>query len=154
LSLARRSPPPLLITCCEAHDTEPPAAGRRSPSFERGIASINYFVGFLSGQSALELHQYRLVNQSLKGTQAKGTGPGTPGYPTMQRVRDRELIFPIKDSASAALMLIKADCLHTAGIIDEAERQLVHCRARMFLDDATAKNAALPQSRAAYSAAI
>jgi len=37
----------------------------------------------------------------------------------MQGARDRELIFPIKDAASAALMLIKADCLHTAGIIDE-----------------------------------
>ena len=72
----------------------------------------------------------------------------------MQGARDRELIFPIKDSASAALMVIKADCLHTAGIIDEAERQLVHLRARMFLDDATLKNAALPQSRTAYSAAV
>jgi hypothetical protein len=118
------------------------------------MASINYFIGFLSGQSALELHQYPLVNQSLKGTQAKGTQPGSPGYATMQGARDRELIFPIKDAASAALMLIKADCLHTAGIIDEAERQLVHSRARMFLDDATLKNAVLPQSRTAYRAAI
>jgi hypothetical protein len=72
----------------------------------------------------------------------------------MQGALDPELIFPIKDSASAALMLIKADCLHTAGIIDEAERQLVHSRARMFLDDPTLKNVALPQSCTAYCDAI
>jgi hypothetical protein len=33
----------------------------------------------------------------------------------MQRAWDIELIFPIKDAASAALMLIKADCLDKAG---------------------------------------
>jgi hypothetical protein len=60
----------------------------------------------------------------------------------MQRARDSELIFPIKDAASAALMLIKADCLHKAGIIDEAEKQYVHSKARTFLDDATLKDAA------------
>ena len=51
----------------------------------------------------------------------------------MQRVRDREQIFPVKDAASAALMLIKADRLHTAGIISEAEKQWVYSRARTFL---------------------
>jgi hypothetical protein len=56
--------------------------------------------------------------------------------------RDIELIFPIKDVASAALMTIKADCLHKAGIINEAEKQHVHSRARTFLDDATLKDAA------------
>jgi hypothetical protein len=121
---------------------------------QRRMASINYFGGFLRGQSAIELHQYPMVTQSLKGTLAKGTEPGSPGYAAMQGAWDRELIFPIKDSASAALMLIKADCLHTAGIIDEAERQLVHSRARMFLDDANLKNVALPQSRTAYRVAI
>jgi hypothetical protein len=60
----------------------------------------------------------------------------------MQRARDSELIFPIKDAASAALMLIKADCLHKAGIIDEAEKQYVHSRARTFLDDVTLKDVA------------
>jgi hypothetical protein len=53
--------------------------------------------------------------------------------------RDIELIFPIKDVASAALMTIKADCLHKAGM---AEKQHVHSRARTFLDDATLKDAA------------
>jgi hypothetical protein len=38
-------------------------------------------------------------------------------------------------------MLIKADCLHKAGI-SEAEKQLVDSRARTFVDDATLKNAA------------
>jgi hypothetical protein len=52
-----------------------------------------------------------------------------------------ELIFPIKDAASAALMIIKADCLHKAGIISEAEKHLVDSRARAFVD-ATLKDAA------------
>jgi hypothetical protein len=60
----------------------------------------------------------------------------------MQRAWDTELIFPIKDAASAALMLIKADCLRKAGIISEAEKQLVDSRARTFVDDATLKDAA------------
>ena len=60
----------------------------------------------------------------------------------MQRAWDIELIFPIKDAASAALMLIKADCLHTAGIISEAEKQWVYSRACTFLDDARLKDAA------------
>jgi hypothetical protein len=72
----------------------------------------------------------------------EGTERGISGYLTMQRARDSELIFPIKDAASAALMLIKADCLHKAGIIDEAEKQYVHSKARTFLDDATLKDAA------------
>jgi hypothetical protein len=58
------------------------------------------------------------------------------------RVWDIRLIFPIKDAVSAALMIIKADCLHKAGVISEGERQWVYSRARTFLDDATLKNAA------------
>jgi len=48
-------------------------------------------------------------------------------------------------------MLIKADCLHAAGIINEAEKQYVHSRASTFLDDATLKDAAFLKSHAAYS---
>jgi hypothetical protein len=58
----------------------------------------------------------------------------------MQRAWDIELIFPIKDTASAALMVIKADCLHKAGIINETEKEYVHSRAHTFLDDATLKD--------------
>ena len=72
----------------------------------------------------------------------------------LQCGRDSELIFPIKDAASAALMLTKADCLHTAGIINEAEKQYVHSRAHTFLDDATLKDAAFLKSYAAYNATI
>ena len=72
----------------------------------------------------------------------------------MQCARDIEVIFPIKDAASAALMLIKVDCLHAAGIINEAEKQYVHSRARTFLDDATLKDAAFLKSHAAYNATI
>ena len=48
----------------------------------------------------------------------------------------------IKDAASAALMVIKADCLHNAGVISEGEKQWVHSRARPFLADGTLKDAA------------
>jgi hypothetical protein len=72
----------------------------------------------------------------------------------LQCGRDSELIFPIKDTASAALMLIKADCLHTAGIINEAEKQYVHSRAHTFLADTTLKDAAFLKSHAAYNATI
>jgi hypothetical protein len=60
----------------------------------------------------------------------------------MQGARDIEVIFPIKDAASAALMLIKADCLHKAGIINDFEKQYVDFRACIFLDDATLKDIA------------
>ncbi len=59
----------------------------------------------------------------------------------MQHAWDIELIFPIKDPASAALMVIKADCLHNAGVIGDVDKW-VHSRARTFLADATLKGAA------------
>ena len=60
----------------------------------------------------------------------------------MRHARDIEVIFPIKDAASAALMVIKADCLHKAGIISGQEKQWVDSRAGTFLDYATFNNAA------------
>jgi hypothetical protein len=60
----------------------------------------------------------------------------------MQDTLNIPLIFPIKDAASAALMLIKADCLHKAGVISEKEKQWVESRARAFLNAATRKDAA------------
>ena len=51
-------------------------------------------------------------------------------------------------------MLIKADCLLTAGIINEAEKQCVHSRARTFLNDQALKDAAFLKSYAAYNATI
>jgi hypothetical protein len=60
----------------------------------------------------------------------------------LQCGRDSELIFPIKDAASAALM------------IGEAEKQYVHSRARTFLDDVTLENAAFLKSRTPYNATI
>src|ERR1700758_3362638 len=89
--------------------------------------------------SVEELDRLRLTNltafHSLK--RRNGTVHRTWSYLVMQRAWDVKVIFPIKDAASAALMLIKADCLYTAGIINEAEKQYVRSRARMFLDDAT-----------------
>ena len=72
----------------------------------------------------------------------------------MQRAWDSGLIFPMKDAASAALMLIKADCLHKAGMIGEAEKQYVHSSAHTFLDDVTLENAAFLKSRTPYNATI
>jgi hypothetical protein len=46
-------------------------------------------------------------------------------------MRDRldiDLIFPVRDTASAELMRLKADCLYAARIIDAPERRLVHER--------------------------
>ena len=51
-------------------------------------------------------------------------------------------------------MLIKVDCLRTAGIINEAEKQHVHSRAHTFLDDATLKDAGFLKSHMAYNATI
>jgi hypothetical protein len=72
----------------------------------------------------------------------------------LQCGRYSELIFPIKDAASAALMLIKADCLHTAEIINEAEKRYVHSRAHTFLYDATLKGAVFLKSHMAYNATV
>jgi hypothetical protein len=60
----------------------------------------------------------------------------------MERALDMEVIFPIKDAASAALMAIKADYLHKAGIISEREKQWVDSRVRTFLDNSKLKDAA------------
>ena len=56
--------------------------------------------------------------------------------------RASALMFPIKDAASAALMVIKADCLHNASVISDGEKQWVHSRARPFLADGMLKDAA------------
>ncbi len=40
----------------------------------------------------------------------------------MKRNLDRDIIFPIRDRASAILMRTKADCLYTASVIDDEER--------------------------------
>jgi hypothetical protein len=64
-----------------------------------------------------------------------GTETGIFSYSAMRLKPDMEAIFPIKDVASAALMVTKADCLHRAGIIAEWEQRWVYSRARTFLDD-------------------
>jgi hypothetical protein len=60
----------------------------------------------------------------------------------MQCVQDIELNFPIKDATSGSLMLLKADCLHKAGIINDAEKRYVHSRACTFLSGLTQTSAA------------
>jgi hypothetical protein len=73
----------------------------------------------------------------------------------MQRKLDMEAIFPIKDAASAALMAIKADYLHRAGIITEWDEQWVYSRVCSFLDDDSLndrESAAAPSGAHRYSA--
>ena len=53
-----------------------------------------------------------------------------------------EVIFPIKDAASAALMAVKADSLHRAGVISEQQKQCVDSKIRTFLDPARLRDAA------------
>jgi hypothetical protein len=69
-------------------------------------------------------------------------GGGTSCYSAMQRPLDMEAIFPITDAASAALMVIKADCLRKAGVISDQEKQWVDSRVRTFLHDVGLKDAA------------
>ena len=121
------------------------SAGQKLAYLSRMI-TVNYFMQFLGAKSAGEIDQCRLVNQRLKSSNSSGglfprklVGE-LRVYRVMQRGWNSQLVFPIKDAASAALMLIKADCLHTAGIINEAEKQYVYSRARTFLDDATSKD--------------
>jgi hypothetical protein len=45
---------------------------------------------------------------------------------------DLDLIFPIRDVASADLMMLKATCLWNARIIDDRQRKLVQQRAARF----------------------
>jgi hypothetical protein len=72
----------------------------------------------------------------------QGTGRRATGYAAMRRALDIEAIFPINDSASAALMAIKADRLYHAGIINKREKEWVEDRVRTFLDDAVLEDAA------------
>jgi hypothetical protein len=59
---------------------------------------------------------------------------------------DLDLIFPIRDVASADLMKLKANCLWSAGIIDDGERELVHRRAERFLQRVKANAALWPSA--------
>jgi hypothetical protein len=54
------------------------------------------------------------------------------GMATMQF--DLDLVFPIRDPASAELMMLKAACLCNAGVIDARQREIVERRARRFLE--------------------
>jgi hypothetical protein len=47
-----------------------------------------------------------------------------------------------RQSSRETLMVIKADCLHHAGVISDGEKQWVHSRVRPFLADGTLKDAA------------
>ena len=44
-------------------------------------------------------------------------------------------IFPIDDEASARFMLVKADCLHSAGVVDDGDRRDVMALAARYLPE-------------------
>jgi hypothetical protein len=52
----------------------------------------------------------------------------------MRQKLDMDLIFPIKDEVSAALMCLKAELLFDAGVIDADELNAVIQRAAAVLD--------------------
>jgi hypothetical protein len=56
------------------------------------------------------------------------------GWWTMQL--DLDLIFSIRDAASAEFMTVKAACLCNAGVIDIRQRKMVERRAQTFLETA------------------
>ncbi len=56
-----------------------------------------------------------------------------PQSSRMKRNLDRDLIFPIRDRASAILMQTKADCLRRVGVINDEERKRVHSQAERWL---------------------
>jgi hypothetical protein len=43
----------------------------------------------------------------------------------MDYQRDKAQLFPMRDEASARLMMVKAECLHSAGVISGAEKLAV-----------------------------
>ena len=51
----------------------------------------------------------------------------------MRRPLTMQVIFPIRDEPSARLMILKAECLHMAGVISEHEEQAVLGRAAKVL---------------------
>jgi hypothetical protein len=71
------------------------------------------------------------TEKSLELLRGSGVVSRTCGDGDMQF--DLELIFPIRDAASAELMALKAACLCNAGVIDARQREIVEKRAQKFL---------------------
>ena len=63
---------------------------------------------------------------------------------------DLDLIFPIRNVASADLMMLKATCLWNAGIIDDRQRKLVQQRAARFSAGKRNRCWKFPDCRNAY----
>ncbi len=54
----------------------------------------------------------------------------------MPLLADPERIFPISEAESARFAMVKAECLHAAGVISEAEKEAVFARAKRVIDAA------------------
>ena len=60
----------------------------------------------------------------------------------MDRQSDMAHLFPMRDEASARLMMVKAECLYSAGIISEAEKLSVFDEAKDLIRRSERQNAA------------
>ena len=70
--------------------------------------------------------QHFRINDALSGSRVVSS----PGIAIMQL--DLDLIFHIRNPASAELMTLKAVCLWNAGVIDARQKRTVEQRARKF----------------------
>ncbi len=58
------------------------------------------------------------------------------------RTPDLDRIFPIHDEASARFAIVKAGCLHSAGVITESEKAIVLARAATVVERRDSRRAA------------
>ena len=59
---------------------------------------------------------------------------------------DLARIFQMDDEASARLMTVKAECLHSAGVINEAEKLAVLYRAKAVIENSRSSSTAMPSA--------
>jgi hypothetical protein len=57
-----------------------------------------------------------------------------------------DLIFPIRDRATARFAVTKAECLHAAGLIDAQFRDALAAKAAKFMNNPTAVSLPRPNS--------
>lgn len=60
----------------------------------------------------------------------------------MRPLADLDRIFPITDAASARFAIVKAECLHAARVISDAEKEAVLTRAKSVIDAGDGRRAA------------
>lgn len=69
------------------------------------------------------------------------------------RELDIALIFPMNDAASARLMIVKAECLHSAGVISAAEKRTILNGGAAIIEESTCPPYAIGSPHRSPSAA-